>query len=106
MGRVKDGAARRSAWMVLMAAARHMLGKRKDARASNPYRPLAGIAVTSSRTPIPADIFDAQRYLAHNRDVAAAVARGETEAYQHYVRYGHSDELAGRRRPSLPLQSP
>ncbi len=55
--------------------------------------------------PLPRTLFDEARYLARNPDVAAAVARGETQAYRHYAEHGHEDELHGRRPRSLPLVS-
>ncbi|WP_420142739.1 phytanoyl-CoA dioxygenase family protein [Sphingomonas sp.] len=65
----------------------------------------APIGPRKSRLPLPRSLFDEARYLAYNPDVAAAVARGETQAYRHYVDHGHSDEQEGRRPASLPIVS-
>lgn len=60
---------------------------------------------TQRAFPIPRALFDEARYLARNADVAAAVARGETEAYRHYIDHGHAEELRGARPRSMPLVS-
>lgn len=55
--------------------------------------------------PIPRALFDEARYLVLNPDVAATVARGETEPYRHYIDHGHDEELRGDRPRSVPLVS-
>ena len=55
--------------------------------------------------PLPRSLFDEARYLALNADVAAAVARGDTQPYQHYIDHGHDEELRGKRQRSVPLVS-
>ena len=54
---------------------------------------------------IPRSLFDSDAYLKTNPDVAAAVAQGHTDAYEHYVTYGHKEEVAGFRPRSLPRLS-
>jgi hypothetical protein len=54
---------------------------------------------------LPQSLFDEQRYLSLNPDVAEAVAAGTQTAYDHYVTQGHLDEMAGLRPRSLPSTS-
>lgn len=78
-----------------------LFGKRKKNRA-------AGRAPRNSawEMPIlPRQLFNDTRYLSQNPDAAKAVESGHTTAYDHYVRHGFSEEMAGMRQRSLPSQS-
>jgi hypothetical protein len=55
--------------------------------------------------PLPRLLFSETKYLANNSDVAVGVAAGEFTAYEHYVKWGHADEITGSRRRSFPTQS-
>jgi hypothetical protein len=56
--------------------------------------------------PLPRDLFNASAYLAKNPDFAGVVLSGAIGAYEHYVAFGHAEEIAGRRPRSLPSVSP
>lgn len=65
----------------------------------------APVAASARSFPLPRLLFDEAAYLAANPDVAVGVARGETQAWRHYIDHGHAEELLGRRPRSLPLVS-
>lgn len=53
---------------------------------------------------LPRFLFNEARYLELNADAAALVENGLIGAYEHYATVGHTEELAGKRTRSLPLQ--